>query len=201
MIFSIIVTYTSHMTGDIPKSPLDEPDFKAIFDTYMPRVHTFIAMLCKSEHLAEDITQEVFIILWRKRNDLHLVRQMDQYIFRIARNQAIRLLKKAASDNQLAAHLFKASLQGSDEVFEEINRRSAQDLITQAILKLPPQPRKIYLLSRHEHMNSDEIATATGLSRHTVKNHLQKALTTIRVHLTKNGYKLLIAAIADRFLH
>lgn len=188
------------MTGDTPLFPMDGQSFKALFDTYVHRVHDYIAFLCKSDHIAEEVTQEVFIILWRKRDDLHEINHLDQYIFRIARNLAMKLLKRAASDARLAAHIYKGSLKRSDEVAEAINCRNVQDLVAKALQKLPPQPRKIYLLSRHANLNFDQIASTTGLSRHTVKNHLQKALIFIREHLVKNGYQPLLAAVITSLL-
>ena len=175
------------MTSAPPTLPYDENSFKNLFETYFQRIHDYSMAISKSDYIAEEVTQELFIILWRKRGDLHQVQQMDAYIFRIARNLALNLLKKAAVDGQMATQLYKQASKESNEVIEDLNYRGAQDLINIAVGRLPPQPRKIYRLSRDQHMNVDAIALATGLSRNTVKNHLQKALQDIRQHLIHHG--------------
>jgi RNA polymerase sigma-70 factor (family 1) len=173
----------------------EESSFRQLFDAYFDRVFDFIAALSKSDYIAEETTQELFVILWRKRNDLHEVRNMDQYVFRIARNLAINLLKKAATDSKLATQFYDGTIQHTSEVLEKISHKEVQSLIDQAVAALPAQPRKVYLMSRHEHMNYDEIAIATNLSRNTVKNHLQKALQEIRKYLIDHNYQPVIALI------
>ena len=173
----------------------DENSYRKLFDEYVERVHAYIISITRSDYLAEEVTQELFLILWRKREDLNKVENMDGYIFRIARNLAINLLRKASLDSRLAAELYKRSIKESNTTSEEMSRRNVQELIDKALLTLPAQPRKIYLMSRRENMNFDEIAEATGLSRNTVKNHLQKALNDLREYLIRHGYQLMWAAL------
>lgn len=183
------------MAGDRTAVSFDENDFRKLFDTYLDRVHDYIVAISKSYYIAEETTQELFIILWRKRYDLQAVENIDQYIFRIARNLAIKMLKKAAADSKTAALFYNRSSEQASELPESMAQRGVQELIDKAVMQLPPQPRKIYLLSRRENMNFDQMAEATGLSRNTVKNHLQKALHDIREYLVQHGYQPVIAAL------
>jgi RNA polymerase sigma-70 factor (ECF subfamily) len=84
-------------------------------------------------------------------------------------------------------------------VLEKISHKEVQSLIDQAVAALPAQPRKVYLLSRRQHMNYNEIATATNLSRNTVKNHLQKALQEIRKYLIDHNYQPFIALMLMKY--
>ena len=173
----------------------DERSFRELVDRYADKVHQYIYALTRSQYMTEEVTQELFLILWRKRNDLAEVENMDGYIFRIARNLAVRLLKQATLDSKLAADLYKRSQKEPTQTEDPLAEKSVQGLIEKAVNELPAQPRKIYLLSRKENMNYDEIAAATGLSRNTVKNHLQKALNDIRDYLVRHGYQLVVAAL------
>jgi RNA polymerase sigma-70 factor (ECF subfamily) len=177
------------MAGNQPPDNYDESSFKELFDTYLKRVYDYIGAISRSGYIAEEVVQELFIILWRKRHDLHEVQNMDQYIFRIARNLAINLLKKAAVDSKMAAEFYKRSLKQSPLTGIEVNFRGVQSLIDKAVMELPPQPQKVYFLSRRENMSFDEIASEMGLSRNTIKNHLQKALHEIRKYLVQHGYQ------------
>jgi RNA polymerase sigma-70 factor (ECF subfamily) len=188
------------MSAESPRHSYDADSFRVLFDTYLDRVHDYVSAICKSEYIAEEVTQELFLILWRKRDDLGAVENMDGYVFRIARNLAIAMLKKTALDSKRASEFYKRTQKQSEETTEGLDVQAAQTLIDTAITQLPPQPRKIYLLSRKENMDYDEIAAATGLSRNTVKNHLQKALNDIREYLIRHGYQPIIAAAIIKIL-
>lgn len=184
----------------------EEEGFKELFETYLDRVHDYIRAITKSHYLAEEVSQELFIILWKKRNELDHVENMDQYIFRIARNLAINQLKKAALDSSKSIEFYTRSVKEGNPVMEQLNQRTLLELVEKAIASLPPQPQKVYSLSRKQQMNYDEIAEATGLSRNTVKNHLQKALNDIRSFLVEHGYQpivlfLLMGAWLSRLLN
>ena len=183
----------------------EEESFNELFDTYLDRVHDYIRAITKSHYLAEEVAQELFIILWKKRNELDHVENIDQYIFRMARNLAINQLKKAALDSTKSAEFYTRSVKEGNPVLEQLNQRTLLDLVEKAIATLPPQPQKVYSLSRKQQMNFDEIAETLGLSRNTVKNHLNKALNDIRVFLIEHGYTpvialLLTAALLSRLL-
>lgn len=189
------------MAGQHPEYNNDERSFRELFDLYADKMHQYIYAITRSEYMTEEVTQELFLILWRKRGDLAQVENMDGYVFRIARNLAVNLLKKAALDNKLATDLYKRSLKVPNHAEDPLAEKAVQGLIEKAVMELPAQPRKIYLLSRKENMNYDEIANATGLSRNTVKNHLQKALNDIRDYLVKHGYQLTLAGLLARHFY
>jgi RNA polymerase sigma-70 factor (family 1) len=183
--FSILAGLHNDLT------PISAPEtvFRHLFDTYVDRVHEYIYTITRSSYLSEEVCQELFLILWRKKEDLQEIQNMEQYIFRIARNLAIRLLQKAAHDGKMASEWYKRLPKVTHAVEENSNAFSAEQLIEQAVNALPAQPKKVYLLSRNNYMNFEEIAAELHLSRNTVKNHLNKALNDIREYLLKNGYQ------------
>ena len=74
----------------------DHRAFKRIFDAYQPRVYTFALHYLRSTHLAEEAVQEVFVKLWRKGSTLTAINDLQQYIFRVARNHALDSLRRQA---------------------------------------------------------------------------------------------------------
>jgi RNA polymerase sigma-70 factor (ECF subfamily) len=56
-----------------------------------------------------------------------------------------------------------------------------QHIISNAVNQLPPQQRLVYSLSRDEGLKYNEIADQLNLSKNTVKAHLKKALSTLRI--------------------
>ena len=66
---------------------------------------------------------------------------------------------------------------------EMVDLKETEELINKAVQQLPEQQKKVYILSRREGLNADEIATKMNLSSKTVKNHLTEALHTIKERL------------------
>jgi RNA polymerase sigma factor (sigma-70 family) len=63
---------------------------------------------------------------------------------------------------------------------ESLLLRDKEALIWQAVDQLPPQQKAVYLLSRQQGLSYEQIAQELALSPNTVRNHLVKALQSIR---------------------
>ena len=68
-------------------------------------------------------------------------------------------------------------------ISEENHREHYLSLVDEAINQLSPQRKKIFLLSRNEGLKYEEIARQTGISRFTVRAHIQQAVASIAEYL------------------
>jgi RNA polymerase sigma-70 factor (family 1) len=157
-----------------------EERFKTLFDLYKKPVHDYIRKITGSHELAEEITQVVFIRLWKKMGSYDQIENMDYYIFRIGRNECMRYFKKVAVETQLYKDLQKRMTAGSNNIIEHINYKETEALLNKAIDSLSPKRKKVYQLSRGEGLRIEEIAVEMKLSYNTVRNHLVEALRQIR---------------------
>jgi RNA polymerase sigma-70 factor (family 1) len=160
--------------------------FKMLFDRFKKPVHDYIRTITGSHEVAEEITQEVFIRLWRKKGTYDEIENMDYYIFRIARNECMRYFKKAAVETQLYKELQKRMTTESNNIAEYINYKETEAVLNKAIASLSPKRQKVYQLSRQQGLRLDEIALVTQLSYNTVRNHLVEALRQIRQYYLKH---------------
>ena len=154
--------------------------FRILFDRYKKPVHDYIRTITGSHEVAEEITQVVFIRLWRKMGSYDQIENIDFYIFRIARNECMRYFKKAAVETQLFKDLQKRMTANSNNITEYINYKETEVLLNQDIASLSPKRQKVYRLSRNQGLRLDEIAVEMKLSYNTVRNHLVEALRQIR---------------------
>ena len=67
--------------------------FEAVFRKYYGKVFNFISSIIKSPY-AEDISQDLFVRLWEKRESLASVRSLDSYIYIMSRNAALDYVRK-----------------------------------------------------------------------------------------------------------
>lgn len=158
----------------------DDDAFRKLFTKYYDHVYSIAIRYLKAHELAEDMVQQVFLQVWEKRENLPTINHPGDYLFIIARNQLISLLRKNASHEKYIQYLkqrFNTGVETSElELVEKQNNR----LIQQAISKLPPQQQQVYRLSREEGLNYGEIAAAMNITLHTVKWHMREALEGLR---------------------
>lgn len=180
-------SYTNEQLFDLLKRS-DENAFAEIFARFDRRIFSFILKMIKDHSIASDVTQEVFIRIWLKREQLAEVRNMEAYIFTIATNLTLNQIKKRLREQQIRQELCAGwqhnTISNADDL---LLLHDCQTLVSKVVECLPPQQKRIYRLSREEGLNYDEIAQRVQISPNTVRNHLVKALQTIRGFIEKKG--------------
>lgn len=146
-----------------------------------------------SKETAEDIVSEVFCKFWKTRAYENITSSYRYYLFRSVRNEAynyLRLEFRKLENIETAMVREDAFSQRPDQIlqFEEVLHK-VEDLVE----TLPPQCRKVFLLSRFEGKKYQDIAAELGVSPKTVEVHIGKALSIIRKGL-KDHWLTVIAA-------
>lgn len=161
----------------------DQQAFSQIFYHYSQRVYGYILSKTKSEELTEEIVQEVFIKLWHKREEMSQIDNYGAYILTMATNKTYDFLRKMASEEKLKQQVW-SSIQSYSNITEEtLDLNQSQALLNEAIEQLPPQRKKVFILSRQEGLSHNEIAEQMNLSPKTVNNHLVEALRFIKNYI------------------
>ena len=163
-----------------------EVAFTEIFYHYTQRIYHFIFTKTKSDALTEDIIQEVFINLWKKRESLNQVENYENYILTMAANKIYDFLRKMANEKQMKAHVWRSMQTESNITSEALNLKESQALINKAINQLSSQRKKVFILSRQQGLSSSEIAEQLNLSPNTVNNHLSEALRSVREYVRRS---------------
>ena len=139
--------------------------------------------LTKSQVIAEEIIQEVFISLWISRKHLIKVEEPASYIYRILFNRIGNYLKKEANQQRIIKAAMQYTQSSSDATEQLVDVNETQHLIELALGQLPPRQKIVYKLSRQQGLSNNEIASQLHVSQHTVKSHLSKAIGFIRTYL------------------
>lgn len=180
-----------HTTSDNEKALFlqiaegDETAFRELFHIYTPLLRPLIYKLTRTEHIIEDILQDVFFKIWLSREKLPDIENPRSWILKIAFHDCFGHLRKAAVRQRNMG-------QPAEEAFleEHIEFRETARLLEEAVERLPPQARRVYVLSRQEGLKIPEIAGRMQLSVQTVKNTLGRALKSIREYLAGRGIYL-----------
>lgn len=157
--------------------------FLKLFEIYKAPVHNYVYSITKNPYAAEEITQELFIKLWKRKDKLNEIEQIDQYIFRMAHNSCMNWFMQIGKNIKLAKDLEAKMKTAVNDVADNIDYNDAKVLLQKAIAGLSPRRKYVYELSRNEGLKIQEIADRLGLSFDTVKHHLVAALSQIRKKL------------------
>src|SRR5215210_4995292 len=66
----------------------DPAAFESLFRAFAPGLCTFVARYVDSRTVAEDLVQDLFLTIWRKRENIEIDGTVDLYLFGAARNRA-----------------------------------------------------------------------------------------------------------------
>ncbi|AEW00296.1 hypothetical protein A4D02_23495 [Niastella koreensis] len=169
----------------------DEIAFGQLFRLYKNKLYSFIFHLSGSATIAEDVLQDVFLKIWRDRDQLTGIDNFNAYLYRMAQNTAINVLRRQSREALLLNEVQRLAPEGvqSDEL---LTVKEVQTALQQAINNLPPQQRKVYQLGQEQGFTYEQIAASLGISTSTVRNHMVQALKTIREYIAQHFPSLLI---------
>ncbi len=165
----------------------DNSSIAILIGRYLKAVFNFTFRFVGKSEDAEDITQETFLKTWRNLKKYRQGENFKTWLFTIARNTAIDLLRKKKNfvfsdfENDDGENSFAETLTDPeplpDEVFTQAEEKNVLD---NAITKLSPAHREVLLLHYNEHFTFDEIGKILGKSINTVKSRHRRALEDLR---------------------
>lgn len=155
--------------------------FERLFRAYFAYLCTTAYKFIPNSQVVEDLSQDVFFEVWRRRNDLQIKSSLKAYLRRAVINKALnyirdqqpRLFEEIQDDKASSAVDIQTVLEGND----------LQKVLDTSIDQLPEKCRIIFLMSRYDDMSYREIAEQLGISPKTVENQISKALKILRARL------------------
>ena len=147
----------------------------------------------KSYQVAEELTQDIFIQLWEKREKLTDVKSFDNYLFIVSRNLIItHIRKKLVETSTLKEQKLEEMFFKPDEQFEF---QELESIIQEGADLLSEPRRSVFLLSRIEGRDSDFISAELGIAKRTVRWHLAEALNFLRTHIHNQYISSILALL------
>ena len=175
---SVPLEFARHIRAIVERR--DQASFIALFDYYAPRVKAYLKRLGAGESLAEDLSQEVMLTVWRKAASYDPAKAaVGTWIFTIARNlriDAIRRERRPELDPDDPAFAPSAPL--SPEL--EIDTARQQERVRTALRELPEDQAKVVTLAFYDGKSHGEIASQLAIPLGTVKSRLRLAFRRVR---------------------
>jgi len=172
----------------------DEQSFELLLRRYRTPLVNFLYRMVRDTAVAEDLAQEVFLRVYRARQEYAPSAKFTTWMFRIATNLALNSVR----DNRhrkLEVSMDQSVVAGEDEqrpmevpdrapsVEQEMVARCRADMILKAIHSLPEKQRAAVLMHKYQELDYDEIARVLECSESALKSLLFRAYETLRVEL------------------
>lgn len=152
-------------------------EFERIFRGLYRPLCLFALRFIERVEDAEDVVQQAFADVWDKNREDVKIANIRSYLYQAVRNRSLTLAAQSPetrSDTECLAEM--EDLSEEEQVYQ--SERDAR--LWAAIDALPPERRKIFLLSKRDGLKYQEIAEELGLSIKTIENQMSKALKTLR---------------------
>lgn len=162
----------------------DEVAFGNLVHQYTPLLAPYILKLTKSREKTQEIVQDIFIQMWISRESLIEVNNFRRYLFVASRNHALNAIRSMLREEK--RHL--KWLQDQQEITDNTPTQDYSpyiSIVEEAVLQLPEQQQKVWILCRRKGKKYHEVATEMGLSRETVKKYLQYAQASITKYVQR----------------
>lgn len=151
---------------------LQTKEIETLFRTYYRPLCLYALHYLGDADTAEDVVQESFTALLRQENPVANARA---WLYSAVRNRSIDLLRKAGKTEPLPS-----DLEGPISDEEAAERSALEARLWTAVDALPEMRRECLLLAKRDGLSYKEIADELNLSEHTVRNHISRALETLR---------------------
>ena len=159
----------------------DEEAFDELVRRYRDLLTSFFYSLCWNIHTAQDCAQEVLVRLWLARERYEASAKLSTYIFRIARNHWLTVVRKrkCRPEPLYLAEMWQPEM--DDGSLEKLlMRRYVDRRIKLAIASLPERYRLVFVLSHFQGMKYAEIAEVLEIPVGTVKSRMSAAVRMLK---------------------
>lgn len=132
--------------------------FKLLLNKYQQKIYWHIRRMVIDHDDADDVTQDVFIKVWKNLENFRNDSQLYTWIYRIATNECLTFLNKKKQKNNIPLDDVLYDLSDSLTESSYFNGDQAQKKLQQAILTLPEKQRIVFNLKYFEEMKYEEMA-------------------------------------------
>jgi len=171
----------------------EEAAFQELFRKFSPRVLGFTRRFVTSEARAEEVTQDVFVQIYRFRHRYQPESRLAAWVYKIATNHCLNELRRP--ERRLRVDIWGGRDKDGEAIEpqladpqaatpeEGVSSRELARLLDTAVAALPPKQRAALLLSRVDGLAYKDVAAAMGCTEGAVKALIFRAVHTLKREL------------------
>jgi RNA polymerase sigma-70 factor, ECF subfamily len=156
----------------------NEDAFTALYRQRQGPVYRFALHMSGSPHVAEEVTQEVFLFPLQRGRDFDPTRgALGAYLFGVARNYVRRAMEKSYTESAMTtpAEEDDPSLVTEFDPLDDLARSQTSKAVWKAVLSLPEHYREVVVLCDLQELSYADAAIALGCALGTIRSRLHRA--------------------------
>lgn len=157
----------------------DNAAMQAIYEQCKSRVYGLMVRMVGRQD-ADDLTQQVFLQMFRKLDQFSGQSRLETWLFRLATNEALQYLRKQKRQTTNPYVLDPVTVDD-----DRLVRSEESQLVQTALERLEPELRVVFLLKEQQGLSYRDIAESMGIPEGTVGSRLNRARKELRQQLTR----------------
>ncbi|WP_319480178.1 RNA polymerase sigma-70 factor [uncultured Draconibacterium sp.] len=167
----------------------DEQVFKLIFENNYERIVGFCMQFIPDREEAKNIAQQAFVKLWTNREEVNTLNGIRAFLYTAAKTECLNFLRH----EKYIQNYQKNTLENREKIlnqeilesfkFDKLEYQELEEMIQNALEKLPEKCRQVFVKSRFEYKKNREIAEELGIAQKSVESNITRALKILRKEL------------------
>lgn len=155
--------------------------FREVLRRFQSKIYTYVRNIIVSREDADDITQLVFIKVWKNLGSFRAESKLSTWIYRIASNETITFLRKKRPEIDFdSAQIFMVDALQQDETISE---KEIEAKLQKALCYLPFKQKLVFVLKYFEDLSYEDISDLTQTSVSALKSSYHHAVKKIEIYL------------------
>lgn len=172
----------------------DQAGFQGLFNSSYQGLYGYGLKLCSDPELVEDAIQDLFVTLWERRCELTHVVSPHVYLFVSLRRNILKQKRVLERQRELPpeeVNGFNVHFTPDELIILGEMAREQKVALTQALNQLSNQQKEVLYLHFYNGMSYDEIEEILSINRQSVRNHMYRAMETLRSVLKIDSMRLI----------
>jgi RNA polymerase sigma-70 factor (family 1) len=160
----------------------DEQAFRELYERYWYKMYVLAHRKLRRKEVAEELAQELFVLLWQKRESLRIV-NLPAFLGVTLKNLMIDHIRRNILEEHYLDQLRQFFPVETFNTTETIQLNELTEAIQNTLAQLPEKTREVFILRRFEQLSIREIAQKLDLSEKAIEYHLSRSTTFLRQNL------------------
>lgn len=158
---------------------------RELYECYKRQVHSLAIYMVGDPGMAEDLTQEIFLKVFRDIHSFRFESNFSSWLYRVATNTCLNALRNRRSRHEVDIDAVAETpiLDSGSSLDQQRMDQQVRQAVEQAILTLKPALRAVVVLRYIENLSYNEIAEVLSCSVGTVASRLSRAHRLLAVRL------------------
>ncbi|MBE5320728.1 sigma-70 family RNA polymerase sigma factor [Pedobacter sp. MR2016-19] len=171
----------------------DESAFKEIYKCYAKRLVSKLIQILKSEEIAKDILQDIFMKIWEIRKTIDPELSFSALLYKMAANLSKNTFRRNIYDQLMRSEIDPDV--GYNPMDDADDASQTKALLNMALSKLTERQRKVYVMHKLEGRSYQEISDELKISASAINHHIQESNKRLRLVLRSKHLELLLCLL------